>query len=269
MYNLLVADDEYEIRTGLCTYFPWNEVGFEVVGQAENGMQALEFLQRNEVHVLLCDIRMPVMTGIDLARELHRRKSRTRVIFLSGYREFEYAQTALSLGVKSYIVKSTKTNELMNVFRSLRDELDMEYGKIQPPDRMAAADAAEDGGYYDRIISIIKQYVEEHYMDAELENAAALVHMNQNYVSRLFKQKTGQNFSDYVLACKMKKAVELLKDPRNRTYEVSEMLGYSNVKNFTRAFRNYYGRSPRAFRTNEGLSAAAEVSDPHEKPVLP
>ncbi|GAA3413323.1 response regulator [Paenibacillus hodogayensis] len=255
MYKLLFVDDEYEIRSGLCRFFPWDEVGFEIAGQAENGKQALEFLQNHTVDVILCDIKMPVMNGIELAEELYKQKSKIKIIFFSGHREFEYAQKALSFGVKSYVVKSTKFSELVHVFEKVKDELDQETYAMEAPDKEPAAEDSEEvQNFYDRVILTIKSHIKGHYRDVELDDVARLVHMHPNYVSKLFKKQTGQNFSDYLLAVRMEKAVELLKDVRYRTLDVSALLGYTNVKNFTRRFKSYYGKSPRAFRTNESVT---------------
>jgi two-component system response regulator YesN len=241
MYKLLIADDEYEIRNGLSSYFPWNDVGFEVVSQAENGHQVIEYTTKHEVDVLLCDIRMPIMTGIEVARELQKIKSPIKIIFLSGYKDFEFAQQALIYGVKNYIVKPTKYDDLMNIFMGIKEELDRE--KKKEPE--------VEGGVSDKVIAIIRNYVKEHYHDASLEDAANLVYMNPYYISKYFKQKTGENFSDYVISIKMEKAAQFLMEIDLKTYEISEKIGYSNPKNFTRTFKKYFGKSPREFRNAE------------------
>ncbi|MBD2844844.1 response regulator [Paenibacillus sp. IB182496] len=245
MYTLLLVDDEKEIRSGLSQYFPWHEVGFELVGQCADGKQALDFLETREVDVLLCDIRMPVLSGLDVARRLHERKSRAKVVFLSGYKDFEYAKQAMAYGVKSYIVKPTKYSELFDVFSSLKLELDEAAAR-----GAGEASAAPTASFNEQVIAAIREYVETHYAKATLEEAARVVHMNPHYVSKYFKDKTGENFSDYVTAVKMNKAAELLRDIRYKTYEVSEMVGYSYAKNFTRTFKKVHGVSPREYRNN-------------------
>lgn len=252
MYKLLVVDDEYEIRNGLCRYFPWDEIGFEVVGQAENGKQALDFLEKNPIDVVLSDIKMPVMSGIDLAAELHSRKSKVKIVFLSGYRDFEYVQKALVYGAKNYIVKSTKYNELVGVFKKVKEELDEEYISSISSAAPELQDKGDNGSSFnEKIIGAIKNYIQQNYKDAELEDVAELVHMNPFYVSKFFKQKTGQNFSDYLMEVRMEKAAALLRDIRYKTYEVSTMVGYSNAKNFARTFKSYFGKSPREFRNED------------------
>jgi two-component system, response regulator YesN len=250
LYKLLIADDEFEIRNGLSSYFPWEQIGFEIVHLAENGLEVLQYIAEHEVDVILCDIRMPVLTGIDVARELFNQKSTIFIIFLSGYREFEYAQQALVYGVKNYIVKPTKYNELVSVFQAVKEELDQKSTQLPKLD-LEVMLPTKPIAVTEKIIDTIKNHIELHYQNATLESASRLVHMNPYYVSKYFKQKTGENFSDYLIRIKMEKAAELLMDFNNKTYEISEMVGYSNAKNFTRTFRKYFGKSPREYRNTD------------------
>ncbi|MDF2959759.1 MAG: Two component transcriptional regulator, AraC family [Paenibacillus sp.] len=244
MYKLVLVDDEIEIRNGLSQYFPWHEIGFELVAQFDNGKKALDYLLANPADVLLCDIMMPVMTGLEVARELRKASNSIKIFFLSGYKDFEFAQQAMAYEVKGYIVKPTKYNELLNTFSALKLELDK--GKQE----QSGYGRLESATYNEKVIAAVKAYVEQHYATAALEDAAALVHMNTYYLSKYFKDKTGQNFSDFLVEVKMKKAAELLMDIQYKTYEVSELVGYSQAKNFTRTFKKFYGINPRQFRNS-------------------
>lgn len=252
MYKLLIVDDEYEIRNGLCRFFPWNEIGFEVVGLAEDGKKAFEFLQSSRADVVLCDIMMPVMSGLELAKMLSNSKLRVMIIFFSGHKDFEYAQKALEYGVKNYILKSTNNNELIRVFSKIKSELDEENSvNINEADHEVRP---ENGlNFNEKIISTIKIYVEEHYTNVTLEDLTKLVHMNPDYISKFFKQKTRQNFSDYLIEVRMKKAAELLDGLKYKTYEISDIVGYSNSFNFTRTFKSYFGMSPREYRNKKNM----------------
>jgi YesN/AraC family two-component response regulator len=170
------------------------------------------------------------------------------MVLISGYREFDYVRTALKYGVKNYIVKPTNYNEVVEVFTSIKNELDEEKVAIS----IFEASSADRNNYneQDEIIKTIKDYVIEHYSDATLEDAAKIVYMNPYYLSNFFKQKSGQKFSDFLTEIKMKKAAELLKDLSNKTYEVGLKVGYKNPKNFTRAFKKYYGKSPSEFKNS-------------------
>lgn len=245
MYKLLIVDDESTIRNGLSHFFPWSELGYEVVGEAKNGLQALNFIHKNQVDVVLCDIKMPVMTGIDLAKELYEQKTKINIVFLSAYKDFEYAQKALVYGVKNYVIKPTKYDDLAAVFCRLKNSLDEE--------RIKEINSESDIVYTnekDNVLNVLMSYVNDNFDNATLEEASRLVHVNMYYLSKLFKQKCGQNFSEYVISVKMEKAAELLRTSDIKTYELSDITGYSTPKNFTRAFKKYFGKSPREYKNN-------------------
>lgn len=251
MYRLMIVDDEYEIRTGICNYFPWDKIGFTVVAKAENGKEALNYIINNPVDAVLCDVKMPVMSGIELAAELHKLKISVKVIFLSAYRYFEYAQKALLYGVKNYIVKPVKYEELVDVFAKVKIELDSENPDLQAKNKPEKLGSFGDAvTFHEKIIKTAKKYIKENYRVVTLEQVAKLVHMNPYYFSKFFKDKTGQNFYDYVIGVKMQKAAELLENINYKTYEVSELVGYTNPKNFSRAFRNYYNKTPSQYRNS-------------------
>ncbi len=248
-YQLLIVDDEYEIRTGLANYIPWNTLGFQVAGQCQNGKEALDFIAANTIHAVLCDIRMPIIDGLELAKELYSQKSTVKIVFLTGYKDFEYIQQALRYRAFDYVLKPTKFEQISEIFGKIRHELDQEYG-IDIQERKEPAD----------IINAIKKIVKEHLADVTLESVSKKIYMNPFYISKLFKQKTGINFTDYVTDCRMKKAADLLNDYNYRIYDISEIIGYSNPKNFARTFKQYYGVTPSEYRAG-GLTKGEASSD--------
>ncbi len=239
MYRLLVADDEKRLLSGLCDFYPWRDLGFQIVARAENGRQALDYIARNPVDVVFTDISMPVMTGIELAEVLHREYPNIKIVFLSGYSEFQYARQALKYGVHDYILKPVKTDELRKTFVELKRKLDGE-----------DEGARKTLGYYENIVKLVETYIVSNLKTANLDEAALTVNLSAGYLSSLYKKETGINFSDYLLKARMEKARELLLCPEYKTYDISENLGYENPKNFSRAFKAYYGISPREFRMN-------------------
>lgn len=239
MYKLLIVDDEKETRTGLRNYFPWQEIGFEIAGEAENGSDALSIIENEHIDVVLSDIKMPIMNGVELACEIYRKRLPVKVVFLSGHKEFEYAQQALIYGVRNYIIKPTKYDELVEIFKTLGQELNNANVK----------EISESSTVEHKLIVAVRQYIDKHLPTASLEGAAEQVFMTPQYLSKFFKEKTGQNYSDFLLAKRMKKAKELLDDYQYKIYQVSELVGYANSNNFTRAFSKYYGKSPREARS--------------------
>lgn len=245
MYRLLIADDEEDIRNGLADYFPWGEFGFRVTERVENGQVALDIIRRGAVDVVLTDIRMPMMSGIDLARIVFEEHLNVVVVFLSAYKDFSFAQQAIQYGVRRYILKPTDYSEIGVVFTRIKRELDS--GSLLPGVAERSAPGAR-GSRSDSVVESIREYVCRDYAAATLSGAARLVHLNPQYVSRLFKATTGEHFNSFLLGVKMGKAAELLMDVGYCTYEVSEMVGYRNPKNFARSFKRHFGVSPRQFR---------------------
>jgi YesN/AraC family two-component response regulator len=247
MYRVFIADDEKEIRRGLANFFPWNMLGYEVAGQAENGKEALDFIVNNPslVDVLLTDIKMPLMNGIELVRELLQRGINIKVVFLSAYSDFEYARKGLKLGVVDYALKPTEYNNLIQTFERIARMLDGERGEA--PER-----PGEAAGYHGKLVHAVKQYVKVNYGDTNLNLAARHVNLSPSYLSTIFREVTGSTFSDYLLSLRMENAAKMIMDIDQKTYEVSEKVGYASSKNFTRAFKKYFGMSPREYRNHRG-----------------
>lgn len=113
MCKVLLVDDEYMILAGLKHLIPWNELGIELVGTATNGREALDFVLREQVDIVLSDITMPLLSGIDFLREAKKQQVNIKTIFLSGYQEFEFVKEGMSLGAVDYLVKPVDRNELV------------------------------------------------------------------------------------------------------------------------------------------------------------
>lgn len=111
-YTVVVADDEEEIRRSLVRRVKWEEIGFEVVGEAENGADALELVEKLEPDLLLTDIKMPFLSGIELARAVREVRPMVQIAFLSGFDDFTYAQQAIQYNIVSYMLKPISAKEI-------------------------------------------------------------------------------------------------------------------------------------------------------------
>lgn len=237
MYRLLLADDEKEARDALSRFFPWGQFGFEVVGQADNGKDVLDFISEHEVEVVLCDIRMPVLSGIDVAKTLYESKSSVKIVFISGFRDFEYVQQALTYGVRNYILKPAKFDNVGEVFTRIKEELD--------EDRFA--DDVEECTEYNRTIIDSVQNMKNHLSTVSLKSVSQNAQMHPVYFSKYFKKYTGMSFSEYLNDLKMKKAAALLLEGK-KIMDVSHIVGYTSPKSFARAFFSYYGCTPSDYK---------------------
>ncbi len=124
MYTVVVADDEIELRNAMVRMIKWEEIGFEVIGEAENGIEALELVERLEPDLLLTDIKMPFLSGIDLARRAREIRPAMNIAFLSGYDDFSYAQQAIQYNIISYLLKPISAAELTGELISIREKMD-------------------------------------------------------------------------------------------------------------------------------------------------
>ena len=124
MYRLIIADDEELIRTGLFCRIDWKSMGFDVVAMMEDGSDVLAFLEKERIDVLLTDICMYQVTGLEVARVVQEKYPWVKVVLLSGYREFEYAREAIRCGVYEYLLKPIDYGKLKSIFVKIKQELD-------------------------------------------------------------------------------------------------------------------------------------------------
>lgn len=126
MYRVMLVDDEFEIRNGLKLKIDWPALGFVIAGEAANGREALQLLERESFDLILTDIRMPVMSGIELLKQCAENFPRTQIIVLSGFDDFHYVKSALQCGARDYLLKPVIRGDLTQILGKLREELDAE-----------------------------------------------------------------------------------------------------------------------------------------------
>ncbi|WP_026486474.1 response regulator transcription factor [Caldanaerobius polysaccharolyticus] len=131
MYKLLLVDDEEEVRKGIINKIQWEKYGFDVVAEAENGWDALDVAEKIVPDVVITDIKMPFMDGIKLAELLRDKYPTAKIIILTGYDEFEYAQKAIKLNVMDYVLKPVSSKELVDVLVKVKAQIDDEIAQKQ------------------------------------------------------------------------------------------------------------------------------------------
>ncbi len=248
MYTLILVDDDKIICDGLSTYFPWREIGFEFLHGFTNSEEAWEYIKKTgHIDVVLTDICMPGMDGIELATRLHKHYPKIWICFLTAYQEFSYAYKAINLNVRKYIIKSSQYNELIRAFSDLRQELDKT--KVSLP---AKSKKSRTANAYENTEQLILQIIQKDIQNASLQSVADQIGMHPSYLSRYFKEHFEINFIDYITQIKMQYALQLLKKGHSIT-DVSISLGYSNENNFSRAFKKYTGITPRTYKESEPI----------------
>lgn len=251
MLKVLVVEDEERIRKGLKKLLEELVGGYSVIAEGCNGKEGLELFEIHKPDILITDIRMPQMNGLDMIRHLRSKGFAVPVIILSGYDEFIYVRQALRDDVVDYILKPIDHAEFAKAVQKAKDQL----LTAQNKDSMELSE--EEECEESRVIRQIKKLVQQN-LDKELLlfDIAEEVNLNYNYLSGLFKEQTGMNFSDYLIKERINKACRLLKDTNLKIYDISSLCGYSNTKYFMVLFKRITGETPSEYRENEHHSGA-------------
>jgi two-component system, response regulator YesN len=261
MFRLLIVDDEFAIRNGIASYFPWAGLGIEVGAVCQDGLEALALTQAEDFDFILCDIRMPRMDGIAFVEALRAGGSEVDVVFISAHKDFEYAKRAIDLGVKHYIVKPAGYEELNEVFSRLVKEREAkllaardEAGAGTAAGASAAApvgtsaEAPRGQSLAERLALILGGDLR----GLCLATASSLLGLSPNYLSTRLRAETGKTFSELLADARMSRARLLLADRSNRVADVAALVGYADCKSFIRAFGHRFGKPPSAFRPKAG-----------------
>ncbi len=266
MRSVIVAEDEELFRRELAAATPWEDFGFVLVGEAADGQEALELIRERKPDLVLADIRMPRVDGLALlarvAEELAE-DERPLIVLITGHSEFEYARSALRLGAADYLLKPLDDAELAAVLVRMREETDRRERGRSHSEALAKAASAEPAlaffaeyapaeGPRDAsdlyVEKAVAEIAELYVTELRAEDVAKKLGITGGHLSRIFKAKTGCAFGEYLVRYRMKRAVELLKDPSVRIGEVADLVGYSDQRHFSVLFRRLVGTTPTAFR---------------------
>ncbi len=275
MYSLVIAEDELMTRRGLVDMIKWNEMGFTVDREFSDGQELLDYLKGSMPDVILTDIKMSRVSGVDIARFVAERGLPIQIVFLSGYKDFEFAQSAVEYRVFRYLVKPVSIPKLREVFLSLKESLDRRNsfqsampGQSLPGEQVPGtgnqaghpvpcaqepdAPGQEPEAAYEQnatAIETVMKFIRQHFCeDISLSDIAGKVFLNPIYISRLIKEQTGKNYTELLTEMRVGKAVELLEQTNLYVYEIADRVGYHNLKYFYKVFKKATGGSPNDYR---------------------
>lgn len=339
MWKVMIADDEPYIREGMEKLIPWRELGCELVCSVSNGQEALDYFKEQLPDIIILDIKMPLVSGLEVAAYITEQNLDIRVILLTAYTDFQYAHTAIKLGVCDYIVKTFALEEVPEAVRKITKELEArqkkrcwlvqiegdqkekvpdkildstfqtfesrrlseeedgfslllftegengrqdienkceylrsmcknfmgirvvtriygEFGEEQEAldfreymeaERAGQEEQPETQGQED-LFHLLKLYIEENFTKhVTLNDIAEALHANRSYISRLYKQKTGENLFDAINARRVEQAKEQIRSGTRKIYEIAREAGYDDTAYFSRVFKKYTGMSPRDY----------------------
>lgn len=257
MYRVLLVDDEILVRAWLKKRVNWESCGFTMAAEAANGKDALEIFGRENIDLILTDLRMPVMDGISLLRSVRESDKRVRFLILTCLDEFSLIKQAMELDASNYILKLTsETDEIERELLKIGNELRQLDGAFVETERTTKADAVSPlTGAQNQRLSAARSYLEKNYTkDISLARVAEVVGVTPNYLGQLFLQYCDCTFTDALNHLRIEAAKQLLENPSFRIYEVAERTGFSSTTYFFRVFKKYEGCTPMEYRAARGCS---------------
>ena len=249
MLKVLVVEDEEMIRKGIVLAVDWAALDCVVVGEAANGVQALEAVERYDPSLIITDLKMPVMDGLEMLRQLRERGNNAFVIILTAYDSFAYAQTALRLGAVDFLLKPFHDGELEQAVTRLKQRMDRAgQGGEKGPAPLPLPELKK--GDKSKYVLEAMAYIGEHYHEPNIGVAAIAQHLgiSEGHLSHTFKKGTDYTLLNYLTRYRVHRAMELLRDCRLKVYEVAEQVGYRDIAYFSATFKKLVGMSPSEYQ---------------------
>lgn len=251
MRQLLIADDEKIIREGIAKLIQTSNLPVTIVGQAANGRQALEMMHSTHPDLVIIDITMPAITGLDVIEQAKEFLPASKFIIVSGHDSFPFAQKAIELGAFHYLLKPIKRNQLLSVVEHALETLEKKEEVIVSTgtDITSALDAVNG-----TVCTKALAYINAHHCDCNmsLNLVADKFHISQSYLTRMIKKNTNLSFTEYLNKLRIQQAIILLSSREDLLIaQIAELVGYSSQHYFSRVFKNHTGVSPVEYRNEK------------------
>lgn len=249
--KLLIADDEDAVRRGICKYIQLHTDRFDRIYTAENGQKALDLIVLHRPDIMLLDVRMPLKNGVEVMQEASAMGIMPATIVLSAYDEFRYAQQALRCGAKEYLLKPTRSSDILALVNRIADEI---YGREDTD--LSVQEAGEE---VPAAVLRAEQFIREHYYeDISAVQAAEYAGITPGYLSTLFSRYRGYGFSDFINSIRIDRACVYLEQGYLKTYEIAYKVGFRDEKYFSKTFRKMRGMSPAEYRKMKNKKSGEE-----------
>ncbi|HIS43241.1 MAG TPA: response regulator [Candidatus Limiplasma pullicola] len=265
MLRVFIVEDEEMIRKGLVHTINWSDMGCMVVGSAADGRSGLNSILQKRPDVVITDIRMPVMDGLEMLERALATYS-FRIILLTSYADFDYARRAIALRACDYLLKPLDEDKLASLISRIHSEEETakQVRRLMPllngtckSASLALEDIREQDAYVDVALKRIVSHSEQRLC---IEGLAEEMGISASYLSRRFKAVTGQTFLDTLNMQRVQQAVALLHEG-SRTSEVAEKTGFTDYKHFCSVFKRCTGLTPREYLRGCTCPAPAPTDD--------
>jgi len=253
VYRALIIDDEDIIRQGLKKIIPWKSLDCEIIGEARNGTEGLELIRKLKPDIVITDIRMPGADGLEMISRMKGESKNSKIIILTGHRDFDYAQKAIKFGVFRYLLKPSDKNEIIKNLQEAILEIEKDkryYIKEQIENTSEDRINVQNSNKSSYIAKNAIEYISKHYNDVDisLTKVAGEVFVSTWHLSRVLKQETEKNFNDILNEIRIDEAKKILKSDTLKIYEVAEICGFSDTTYFNKLFKKMCGCTPLEYK---------------------
>lgn len=248
MYRVFLADDEPWVLLGLKNMIDWRENNFVICGEATDGFKAWERICNTRPDLVLSDIQMPGINGIELISRIREEGLDTEVVIISGYSEFEYAREGLKYGCADYLLKPVDEEELIKCLRKIEERRRRKEGERSQEAGIIERPVTEGWQSESGIAQAMLRYMQEHYGKVTQQRLAEEFNMSVSAVSQVIKRNTKKSYSEHLLSIRMQAAQELLRSSGDGIETIAEKVGYGDYFYFMKVFKKATGISPSAFR---------------------
>jgi two-component system response regulator YesN len=236
MYRIVIIDDEPWVGAVLMENIDWSRLGFQIAGLYTHPGEALKSICEINPEIVITDISMPMINGLDLIKRAKMDGCTSRFVILTAYKDFDYAKQAISLDVEDYCLKPIEINETLMLFHRLKDKLDAEH--VDETEEFPAT-------RFDEILEYIHTHMNEHL---SLQDISDRFYINRNYICNLFKKHQNTTFSQYLTEKRLSRAKYLLTGTGLSLAEIADKVGFKDEFYFNKVFKKSESISPGLYR---------------------
>ncbi|WP_205700234.1 response regulator [Erysipelothrix sp. HDW6A] len=250
MYRVCIVEDEEIIRKGLIRSIDWENFNSKVVGDAANGLEGYKLIEREKPDIIILDINMPIMDGIQLLEKLPRHTY--AVIIISGHSEFSYAKKAIEYGVSEYLLKPLDHDELVqSLHRAIQDiEMRRSYEVKSDEAEIVYQALKPHNDIESTTLQMALKYIQDNYNEKiTLDDLRQHTGRSVTLINNRFQKFLGMTFNDYLTRFRIQKAIELMQEGNLHLYEIAEDIGFNDYKYFNQVFQKIIGTSPKIVLT--------------------